>query len=144
MRRSSGRQCGPGSWRSAFVVCERLPRADRVQLGPGLAFFALETGVRIDRRELGVLGQDPELLLVLEDELAVLLVPHVEAALVLVGPLLRRVVRGMRRARRVVEEEWLVGRDGLRVADDLDRLVGDVGREVVAVLRELRLLNRVV
>jgi hypothetical protein len=55
--------------------------------------------------------------------------------LVLLDPLLRRVVRRVRAPGAEVHEERLVGRDHLRVLDELDRLVGQVGREVVAVLR---------
>ena len=91
-----------------------------------------------------MLGDDPELLLVREDELAVGLVAHVELALVLVGPLLRHVVRSVGGAEGVVEEERLVRRDDLRVLDERQRLVGDVDREVVALLRQLRLLDGVV
>jgi hypothetical protein len=40
----------------------------------------------------------------------------------------------MGRARRVVQEERLVRRDRLRVLDELDGLVGDVGGEVVSLL----------
>ena len=76
----------------------------------------------------------PELLLPRERLLADRLVAHVELALELVDPLLRRVVRRVARARRVVEEERLLGRDRLRVLDELERLVGDVLGEVVALL----------
>ena len=100
--------------------------------------------VRVDRRELGALGHDAELLLALEDQLAVGLVAHVEPARVPVGPLLRGVVRGVRGARAVVEEERLVGRDRLRVLDELDRLVGEVDRQVVALLGRRRRLDRMV
>ena len=64
--------------------------------------------------------------------------------LVLLDPLLRRVVRRVRRAGAEVHEERLVGRDHLRVLDELDRLVGQVGRQVVAVLGHRRLLDEVV
>ena len=47
-------------------------------------------------------------------------------------------------ARRVVQEERLVRGDRLGVHDELDRLVGDVLTEVVALLRALRLVHRVV
>ncbi len=44
----------------------------------------------------------------------------------------------------VIEEERLVRRNDLRVLDERQRLVGDVHREVVALLRQLRLLHGVV
>ena len=44
----------------------------------------------------------------------------------------------------VVHEERLAGDDHLGVLDELDRLVGEVGREVVAVLGQRGLLDRVV
>jgi len=47
-------------------------------------------------------------------------------------------------ARAVVEEERLVRRDSVRVLDELDRLVGEVDRQVVAVLGQRRLGRRVV
>src|SRR3954453_12474424 len=70
------------------------------------------------------------------------LVAHVEAALELLDPVLRRVMRGMTGAGGVVEEERLLRRDRLRVLDELDRLVGDVLAEVVALFRRLRLGHR--
>ena len=83
---------------------------------------------RVDRRQLGVSGHDPELLLVRKRLLTDRLVAHVEAALELVDPLLRRMVGRVACAGRVVEEERLLGRNRLRVADELERLVGDVHR----------------
>ena len=127
-----------------LVVGERVPGPDGVELGPGLAVGALLVDVRVDRRQLRLVGDHAHLLLPREHELAVRLVPHVEAPLVLVDPLLGGVVRGMAGARAVVEEERLVGRDGLRVTDELERLVGDVRAEVVALLRWLRLVDGVV
>ena len=61
-----------------LVVAQRLPRADGVQLRPGLAVLSGPVGVRVDRGQLGVLGEDPERLLPLEHLLPVDLVPHVE------------------------------------------------------------------
>ena len=90
---------------------------------------------RVDRRQLGVGGHDAELLLVGERLLADRLVAHVEPALELVDPLLRRVMRRVAGAGRVVEEERLLRRDRLGVADELERLVGDVVGEVVALFR---------
>jgi hypothetical protein len=45
------------------------------------------------------------------------------------------------RARREIEDERLVWRDLLQVGDEADRLVGEVGREVIAFLRRLRRLD---
>jgi len=45
-------------------------------------------------------------------------------------------MRRVGRAERVVEEERLVGRDHLRVRDELDRLVGEVLSEVVPLGRD--------
>ena len=84
------------------------------------------------------------LLLPGQDLLADRLVPHVEPAGELLDPLLRCVVRRVRRTRRVVEEERLVRGDHLGVLDELQRLVGDVLGEVVALLGGLRLVHRVV
>ena len=103
------------------------------------------------RQVLGPLGQlrvgrdDAELLLPLERLLADLVPALVELALVLVDPLLRHVVRRMRRARRVVDEERLVGRHRLLRLDPVDRLVRHVHGEVVVLhLRRLDLDRPVV
>ena len=47
-------------------------------------------------------------------------------------------------AGREVEEERLVGRDLLDVGDELDGLVGQIARQVVALLRRLRRLDLMV
>ena len=98
--------------------------------------------VGIARRELGVRRQQAELLLAREHRLAVGVPARVELALVAVGPLLRHVVRSVRRAGRVVHEERLLGRVDVRVEDQLDRVVGQVLAEVVALLRRPRLRDR--
>ena len=79
-------------------------------------------------------GDHAELLLAREDPLAQRVPAVVELARVLVRPLLRHVVRRVRRARREVGEERLVGHQRLLLADPLDRLVGHVAHEVVALL----------
>ena len=99
---------------------------------------------RIDRRKLGVGRDDPELLLIGEGLLADRLVAHVEPALELLDPLFRRVMGCVAGTRRVVEEERLLRRDRLRVADELQRLVRDVLGEVVALLRRPRLVDGMV
>ena len=86
----------------------------------------------------------PELLLAGQRLLAHRLVAHVEPALEAVDPLLRGVVRRVARARRVVEEERLLGGDRLGVLDELERLVGDVLAEVVALLGRARRVDGVV
>ena len=65
-----------------------------VEHRPGLSVGAgrRRLTVRVDRRELGVVGQEPELLLSRQDAGADRLVALVELALVLVGPLLEDVV----------------------------------------------------
>ena len=81
--------------------------------------------------ELGVRRDDAERLLPLEGPLAVDVPAVVELALVLVGPLLRDVVRGVGRAGGVVDEPRLVGVLRAHRVQPLDRLVGDVVGEVV-------------
>ena len=83
-------------------------------------------------------GSRPSFFWSREDRRADRLVALVEAALVLVRPLLEHVVRRVRAARAEVHEPRLVGRDRLGVADELDRLVGEVLREVVALLGRRR------
>jgi hypothetical protein len=126
-------------------IRQRVPGAHGVALGPGLgAVVAGRAGIGVDRRQLGALGQDAQLLLALEDLLAVGLIAHVELALVLLDPLLGSVVGGVGRARAEVHEERLVGRHHLGVADEADRLVGQVLGQVVAVLGAFGLLGVVV
>ena len=96
----------------------------------------------VARREHGVGADDAQLLLLVEGDLA-LLVPAVrELALVLVDPLLRHVVRRVRRARREVDEERLVAHQRLLLAHPGDRLVGQVLGQVIALGRRLRRLDR--
>ena len=85
-------------------------------------------------RELRVARHDAELLLAREHLLPVGLPAVVEGALVLVRPLLGYVVRRVRRTGAEVQVERLVGVDLVGVGNELDRLVGEVRGEVVALL----------
>ncbi len=96
-------------------VVERVPRVE--EIGP--------------LGEHRVLRDDPELLLPLEDLLADRVPALVELALVLVGPLLRDVVRRVGAAGRVVEEPRLLGILRADRVQPLDGLVREVVREVV-------------
>ena len=98
------------------------------------ALAGLRGADRVDRRQLRVLRDEPELLLALQRLLAHRLIAHVEAALVLLDPLLRHVVRRVAGTRRVVQAERLVRRHRLGVLDELERLVGQVHGQVIAVL----------
>jgi hypothetical protein len=84
--------------------------------------------------ELGVLGDHAELLLVREDLLAQLLVAAVEQLhrADLVHPLLGRVVRRVGGARRVLDEDRLVGLDLVHARHVVDRVVGHAGDQVPA------------
>ena len=96
----------------------------------------------VPRRQLRVGGDQAELLLLREGDLA-LLVPAVrELALVLLDPLLGHVVRRVRGARCEVDEERLVGQQRLLLARPGDELVGQVFGQVVALGRRLRRLDR--
>ena len=130
-----------------LVVVEGVPGPNRVEHRerlPVRAGAGLGRPDRVQRRELGVLGDDPELDLIGERCLADRLVAHVELALELVDPLLRRVVRRMAGTGGEVEEERLVRCDRLGVTDELERLVGEILGEVVALVRRLRLVDHVV
>ena len=85
-------------------------------------------------RQLGVGRDHAELLLARERLLAQAIPALVEGALVLRRPLGRHVVRGVRGPGREVGEERLVGHQRLLLADPLDRAVGHVVGEVVALL----------
>ena len=118
VREEAGVDLGHAAEQPLLVVVQRIPRARVVELGERLALGArarLGRPDRVDRRQLGVLRDDPQLLLAGEDLLADRLVAHVEAALELVDPLLRRVMRRVAGARRVVQEERLLRRDRLGV-----------------------------
>ena len=130
VRDVAGEHLGHAGEQALLVVAQRVPRPHGVEQRPGLAVGtgALGLAVRVDRRELGVLGQQAELLLALEDAGADRLVALVELALVLVGPLRGHVVRRVTGARREVHEERLVGIDDLGRLDEADRLVGEVLR----------------
>ncbi len=82
--------------------------------------------------ELTIGGNDTQLLLTRECFLAQLVPASVELALVLVGPVLGHVVRRMCRARREVDEEWLVRGETFLLSDPGNRLVGHVFDQVVA------------
>jgi hypothetical protein len=99
---------------------------------------------RIQRGQLGVGRHQTELLLARQRLFPHRLVPLVEAAGELRDPVLRGVVRCVAGARGVVEEERLLRGDRLGVPDELDRLVGDVVGEVVALRGGARLIDRVV
>ncbi len=100
--------------------------------------------VRVVARELGVGGNDPELLLAGERLLPVGIPAVVERTGVPVGPLLPDVMRGVRGAEAEVEVERLVRIGLLAVGDERDRLVDQVLAQVVALLGLLRRLDRVV
>ena len=100
--------------------------------------------VRVVRGQCGALGDDPQVDLALVDDLPVLVPPRVELPRVLVGPLLGHVVRGVPGAGGVVEEERLVRGGGVRVLDELDRLVRQVRTQVVTVLGQRGLLDLMV
>ena len=117
-----------------------LPREDRLEVVGNVV-----PGGDLVRpgRELRLGRDDAELLLARQDLLPQHVPPLVEPALVLRRPLGRHVVRGVRRPGREVDEEGLVPHQRLLLADPLDRLVGHVLREVIALLgRRLRLDRR--
>ena len=147
VREEAGVHLGHPREQPAFVLGQVCPRLGVVQRRERLPARALPPGRCADgvqRRQLGVPGHDPEVLLAGQDLLAGRLVAGVEAAPVAVRPLLRHVVRCVRGAGREVEEEGPVGGDGPDVVDELDGVVGEVDAEVVALLRRARLVDRVV
>ena len=93
-------------------------------------------------RELGVGCDDAQLLLPRERLLAQLVPALGEAALVLVGPLLRHVVGCVDGTRREVDEEGLLGHQRLLLAHPADGAIGHVLGEVVALLGRGRRFDR--
>ncbi len=127
--REEGREALHEPGREALLVGrERVPGGDPVGT----------------RRELGSLGDDALGDLAGEDRVAPRIPAHVEAPGVLLDPLGRRLVRRVARAGAEVEEERLLGVDGPQVVDALDRVVGEVLGEVVAVLVGAGWLDEVV
>jgi hypothetical protein len=122
----TGEHLGHPAEQPLVVVAERVPRSHGVLQGPWFTVGPLDIRVRIDRRQLGVGRDDAEALLVLQHDLAVTLVAHVESARVAVCPLLEDVMRRVTGAGTDIREPRLVGCDHLRVADEFDCLVGDI------------------
>ena len=108
-----------------------LARQDRLELGrhvvPGGDLLR-------PRGQLRVLGDHAQLLLPREGLLAQLVPALIELALVLGRPGRRDVVGRVRRAGRVVHEEGLVGDQRLLLPDPVDRAVGQILVQRVALL----------
>ena len=102
---------------------------------PFLKLRSAEFGLAIrPRRELGIRRDYTEPFLVGEDRLAQLFPALIEQVHVadLLDPLWRGLVRCVRAAGHVIEEEWLVWRGVIQPLQVVDRVVGHVGDEVVA------------
>jgi hypothetical protein len=108
-----------------LIVAERLPRGN----------------VRVVARQLRGLRDDAELLLAREHLLTVGVPTIVEGALVTVGPLTGNVVRRVHRTGTKMHIERLVGVDLLGVRDKLDRAVGQILGQVVALIGRFRRLD---
>ena len=140
-----GPHLGHPTEQGLFVVAQRIPGTDVVEIRPLVAVDAGRIDHRVHRGQLGAVRDDvAELLHPLERFLGVDVVAVVEHALVLVGPLLGRVVRGVPGAGGVVHEERLVGSDLLRVGDHADRTVREILAQVVPVFHRVRLVDRLV
>ena len=98
-----------------------LPRVERVPGGH----------VGRARRQDRILRDHAELLLPRERLLAQLVPALVELALEFRDPILRDMVRGVGRAGGVIGEERLVGRQRVLLLDPVDRLVGEIGVQMV-------------
>ena len=147
VRQESGVHLGHPAEQAALVVGQRVPRAVKSTSGNG----SPSGPVRVCGSPIGliggsssVFGDQAELLLARQRLLAHRLVAHVEPALVLLDPLLRHLVRRMTRPGRVVQAERLVRRHRLGVLDELKRPIGQVHRQVIALLRLIRLIDRMI
>ena len=125
------------------VAMRERRRIDLHHMGEHLLLVGVERIPRLDafraRGELRVLGDDAHRLLLGERHLALLVPALIELALEFLDPLLWRVMRRMRGARRVIGEERLVRRHGVLHAQPVDRLVRHVAIEIVVgiVMRRL-------
>ena len=93
------------------------------------------------RGQLGIGGDDTQLLLLGEGPLALLVPPVREHAAVLGDPFVGHMMRGMSRPWRVVDEERLVGHQRLLLADPAHAVVSEVVGEVVTLLGGRRRLD---
>jgi hypothetical protein len=134
----AGEHLGHPAEQPLLVVVELGPRADVVGL-VGDVF-----GHRVQRGQFSALRQHPALDHPREHPLAVGLVAVVEDALVLVDVLLRRVVRGVIGAGAEPHEPRLRGARRPQIAQHLDRLVGEVLGQVVALFGGARRFDGVV
>ncbi len=91
--------------------------------------------LRMSRCQLAVLRNHAELQLSSVGFFAQLVPSLIELALVLVGPLLRHVMRRMGRAGGVVDEERVIGRECLLLMNPRDRAIGEIFVERVSLLR---------
>ena len=85
-------------------------------------------------RQLGIRRDHAELLLASDGPLAQGVPAVIECTLVPGGPFRPDMVRGVRGARRPVHEERLVGHERFLLADPVDRAIGHVLGEVVALV----------
>ncbi len=147
MRQESGVHLGHPGEEPLLVSGESVPRPGVVQWRERLTVRArpgFGRTDRVDRWQLGILGDQTELLLPGQSLFPQRLVACVEPAPVPVGPLPRNMVRRMCATRRVIQEYGPVRGDGLHVVDVLNCLVGDVDAEVVTLVRGGRLLGRMI
>ena len=138
----TGEHLGHAGEQLLLVLAELVPRPHRVLLRPGLPVRAGDIAVRVDRGELGVRCDDAEPLLVLQHDLSVPLVTHVEGAGVAVRPFGEHMMWRVPGARADVGEPGLVRCDHRRIANEFDGPVGHVLGEVVALLRRGGRLDR--
>ena len=87
--------------------------------------------VRRTRRQDRILRNDRQLLLARECLLAQLVPALIELALELRDPFLGHVMGRVGRAGRVIREERLVRRQRMLLLDPVDRLIGEIGVEIV-------------
>ena len=93
-------------------------------------------------RERSIIWNDAELLLPRQRFLAQLVPAAVELALVFVRPFLGHMMGRVRRARREIHHERLVGHQHLLLAHPGDGAIGEVLGERIALLGRLRRLHR--
>ena len=140
VREEAGVHLGHPGEQRLLVGRQRVPGPRHVDRVPGLAVVALLVDVRVGGDSSASSGMIPIFFWRSNTISRYLSYPMSNLPLYLSIHSFGAWCGAWRRARAEVHEEGLLGRDHLRVADELDRLVGQVLGQVVALLAASRRL----